>query len=100
MDPNGRQLAEEGGGRDEEYGSPIRAASSWLVLWWCKQVTAHGALTWGRAGTCTCMLTYIDTHRAELTHRQTDNRVTKFFSLLSTDSGDWKNCKKRNIHST
>jgi hypothetical protein len=33
MDPNGRWQAEEGGGRDEEYGSPIRAASLWIVLW-------------------------------------------------------------------
>jgi hypothetical protein len=26
------------GGRHEEYGSPTRAAFSWIVLWWCKQV--------------------------------------------------------------
>jgi hypothetical protein len=38
------------GGRDEEYESPTRAAFSWIVLWWWKQVTAHGALAWGRAG--------------------------------------------------
>jgi hypothetical protein len=37
-------------GRDEEYGSPTRAAFSRIVLWWCKQVTAYGALAWGRAG--------------------------------------------------
>ena len=45
------------GGRDEEYGSPTRAAFTWIVLWWCKHVTAHGALAWERAGTCTHMLT-------------------------------------------
>jgi hypothetical protein len=46
------------GGRDEEYRLPTRAAFSWIVLWWCKQVTAYGALAGGRAGTCTHMFTY------------------------------------------
>jgi len=68
------------GGRDEEYESPTRAAFSWIVLW-CKQVTAYGTLAWGRAGTCTHMLTYIDTYRAGLAHSQTGNRSNEVLGI-------------------
>jgi hypothetical protein len=55
---------------------------------WYKQVTAHGALAWGRAGTCTHMLTYIDTYRARnwSVHERAGVGVESCF-------GSWGGCR-------
>src|SRR2546423_3892484 len=67
------------GGREEEYGSATRAASSWIVLWWCKQVTAHGGIGLGESW-------HVQTHAYIYRYLPSRARAQRFFSLLSTAS--------------
>jgi hypothetical protein len=63
---------ERAGSCDEEYRSLTRAAFSWDVLWWCRHVTAHRALAWGRAGTC--IYVYIHRYLPSRTRAQPDRQ--------------------------